>query len=102
MSAAELGLLAVAYGLVYSLLARGAIPRIMEVDPSYKGRWPKPSLFNSTRTSGAVVYVMFNMNLPKDDYPGPLQLRIWTARVMLWLWPFVIFLVLFFSPHVRH
>jgi hypothetical protein len=99
MSAAQLGFLAVAYGLIYSVLARGSISRIMEVDPAFKGRWTKPSWFGSGRTSGAVIYIMFNMNLPKEEYPGSLQLRIWTARVMLWLWPVVIFLVLFFSPH---
>lgn len=102
MSAAQLGFLAVAYGLVYTVLARGAISRIMDVDPSYKGRWPRPSWFGSQGTSGAVFYIMFNMNLPKEEYPESLQWRIWIARVMLWLWPVVIFLVLYFSPHEAH
>ena len=102
MSAAQLALLGVAYAFIYTFLARGAISRIMEVDPDYKDRWPKPSLFGRPGTSGAVFFVMFNMNLPKDEYPGSLQLRIWSARVMLWLWPVVVFLVLFFMPHNRH
>jgi hypothetical protein len=69
----------------------------MEADPAYAGRWAKPSWLASGRNSGAILYIMFNMNLPKDDYPGSLQLRIWVARVMLWLWPFVIVAVLIFS-----
>lgn len=102
MSAAQVSLLGVAYAFIYAFLARGAIPRIMEVDPSYRGRWQKPSWFGSGGTSGAVFYIMFNLNLPKEEYPESLQWRIWIARVMLWLWPVVIFLVLFFMPHKAH
>lgn len=97
MSAAQLGLLAVGYAFVYSFLARGAVSRIMDVDPAYKGRWP-PSWFGYGVNAGGVLYVMFNMNLPKAEYPESLQWRIWIARVMLWLWPVVIYLVLYFSP----
>lgn len=99
MSAAQLGCLAVGYAFVYTFLARGTISRIMDVDPAYKGRWPRPTWFAYSGSTWAVMYIMFNMNLPKAEYPEPLQWRIWTARVMLWLWPFVIFLVLYFSPH---
>jgi hypothetical protein len=53
----------------------------------------------SSRDSTAIIYIMLNMNLPKAEYPGSLQWRIWVARVMLWLWPVVIFLMLFLSPH---
>lgn len=102
MPATQLSLLAVVYGFIQYFLARGAISRIMEADPSYAGRWPKPGFLASARNSGAILYIMFNMNLPKDNYPGSLQLRIWVARVMLWLWPVVVFLVLFFMPHKAH
>jgi hypothetical protein len=99
MPAAQLSLVAVIYVFVQYFLARGAISRIMEADSSYAGRWAKPTFLASGRNSGAILYIMFNMNLPKDNYPGSLQLRIWVARVMLWLWPVVIFLILFFLPH---
>jgi len=97
MPAAQLSLLAVGYAFIQYFLARGTVSRIMEVDPSYAGRWAKPDWFASGGNSAAVLYIMFNMNLPKPDYPGPLQARIWVARVMLWLWPFVIVAVLVFS-----
>lgn len=97
MSTSLLMFLAVAYGLLYSYLARGSISRIMDVDPSFRGRWARPTWLASSKNAGAVLYIIFNMNLPKAEYPGPLQWRIWIARVMLWLWPVVILLVLLFS-----
>jgi len=97
MPAAQLSLLAVGYAFIQYFLARGTISRIMEVDPAFAGRWAKPGWLASGGSSAAVLYIMFNMNLPKSDYPGPLQARIWVARVMLWLWPFVIVAVLIFS-----
>jgi hypothetical protein len=97
MPAAELSLLAVGYAFIQYFLARGTISRIMEAGPSYAGRWAKPGWFASAGNCVAILHIMLNMNLPKSDYPGALQLRIWIARVMLWLWPFVIVAVLIFS-----
>lgn len=97
MPAAELSLLAVGYAFIQYFLARGTVSRIMEADPSYAGRWAKPGWFASAGNSAAILHIMLNMNLPKSDYPGALQLRIWIARVMLWLWPFLIVAVLIFS-----
>ena len=97
MPAARLMFLAVGYAYIQYFLARGAISRVMDADPSFAGRWPRPGWLANPRNSAAILYIMFNMNLPKDDYPGSLQLRIWVARVMLWLWPFVILAVLIFS-----
>jgi len=94
MSAAQLMFLAVGYGFIYSLLARSTISRVMDADPSYRGRWPRPTWLASARNSGAAIHIMINMNLPKPGYPASLQWRIWIARVMLWLWPFVIVAVL--------
>jgi hypothetical protein len=71
----------------------------MDADPEFNGRWKRPSWLVSSRDSTAIIYIMLNMNLPKAEYPGSLQWRIWVARVMLWLWPVVIFLMLFLSPH---
>lgn len=97
MPAAQLSLLVVGYAFIQYFLARGAVSRIMVADPLYAGRWAKPGWFASGGSSAAILYIMFNMNLPKDEYPGSLQARIWVARVMLWLWPFVIVAVLIFS-----
>lgn len=99
MSVNVIGLLAALYGVVYLILASGSISRIIAVDPAYKERWG--DVKSSWRRPGsfAVLYVMFNMNLPKAEYPESLQWRIWIARIMLWLWPVVMVLVVLFSPH---
>lgn len=97
MTAAETSLIAVAYGLVYYTLARGSIPRIMDADPEYRDRWKRPSFGANAKNSLAILSIMFNMNLPKESYPASLWWRIWTARVMLWLWPVVMFLALYFG-----
>jgi hypothetical protein len=99
MSAAQLGFLAIGYGLIYYFLARGTVSQVMDVDPEFNGRWRRPCWWVSSRDSTAITHIMLNMNLPKAGYPGSLQWRIWIARVMLWLWPVVIFLMLFLSPH---
>ena len=99
MSAAQLTFLAIGYGLIYYFLARGTVSRVMDTDPDFNGRWWRPSWWVSSRDSTAIIHIMLNMNLPKAGYPGSLQWRIWIARVMLWLWPVVIFLMLFLSPH---
>lgn len=99
MSAVQLLSLAVLYGYIYAFLARGTVSRVMDADPSYRERWPRPTWIASGRSALAVLHVMFNMNLPRSGYPRSLQWRIWVARVMLWLSPFVLLAVLFFSPH---
>jgi len=95
MTPAESLLIAVVYGGVYYSLARGAVSRVMDVDGEYRGRWARPGLGANAANSFAIIYIMFNMNLPRPNYPQSLRLRIWTARVMLWLWPFVLFAALF-------
>ncbi|MGF6494147.1 hypothetical protein ABIE56_002338 [Luteibacter sp. 621] len=97
MTAAETSLMAVAYGLVYYALARGSISRIMDTDPELRNRWQRPSFGGDAKNSLAILWIMFNMNLPKDSYPASLWWRIWSARVMLWLWPLVMFLALYFG-----
>ncbi|KLD73673.1 hypothetical protein Y886_36755 [Xanthomonas hyacinthi DSM 19077] len=92
-------LLAVGYGFVYVIIARSTISRVMDADPAYKGRWPRPTWLADARNAFAVLHIMINMNLPKPDYPRSLQWRIWVARVMLWLWPFVLVAVLVLTPH---
>lgn len=95
MTPAESLLIAVGYGGVYYFLARGTVSRLMNVDPNYRGRWLRPGFAANPANSFAILHIMFNMNLPRSNHPRPLRLRIWTARVMLWLWPFVLFAVLF-------
>ncbi|MDF3982196.1 hypothetical protein P3W24_09020 [Luteibacter sp. PPL201] len=95
MTPAQSLLIAVIYGAIYYVLARGAVGRVMDVDDAYKGRWTRPGLGANPTNSFAIVHIIFNMNLPKASYPAPLKLRIWTARVMLWLWPFVLLGALF-------
>lgn len=99
MSAVQLLSLAVVYGYIYALLARGTVSRVMDADPSYEGRWSRPTWVANGRNAVAVLYIMFNMNLPKPEYPQSLRRRIWAARVMLWLSPFVLLAVLVLSPH---
>lgn len=95
MSPAQSLLIAVIYGAVYYVLARGAVGRLMDVDADYRGRWSRPGIGANSANSFAILHIMFNMNLPRANHPRSLQVRIWTARVMLWLWPFVLFAALF-------
>lgn len=97
MSVAELGLIAVAYAYFYHFLARGAISRVLAVDSSYSGRWAAPTIWANPKNSLAILHIMFNMNLPRESYPTTLKWRIWVARVMLWMWTFVVLAVLFFG-----
>jgi hypothetical protein len=97
LTSAQTSLMAVGYAFVFYYVARGCIARIMDVDPEFHGRWERPSFGANPRNSLAILYILFNMNLPKESYPESLQWRIWTARVMLWLWPFVLFAALYFG-----
>lgn len=82
------------YGLTYQALARGLIGRVMDADPEYRGRWRKPGFYAHPGTSLAVLHILFSMDLPKPSYPRRLRWQIWVSRIMLWLWPLVLFALL--------
>lgn len=94
MSPTIAAFLAVTYGYVYYVMARGLIGRIMDVDPEYAGRWTRPTWHARAGNSFAILQILMTMSLPKPAYPTPLKWRLWIARIMLWLWPFVLLAVL--------
>jgi len=95
MNPAESLLVAVLYGYVFYFLARGTVTRLMDIDEEYRDRWSRPGWSANSSNSFAILHIMFNMNLPKSAHPTSLRRRIWIARVMMWLWPFVLFVAFF-------
>jgi len=90
-------LVAAGYTFLNAFLAWSTLSRIRAVDPVFRLNFPVPRFTQRYGGLAIALIVLLNLNLPRGDYPDALQWRIWIARIMMWLWPFLICLLLLLS-----